>query len=240
PSLRWTSDHGVGSGAPRLIVGNLRAHRELEAALADFHGAPAALLFSSGYQANLGVLQALAGPDDVILSDRLNHASIVDGCRLSPARVEIYAHADPSDLARRLARAGGRRRFVVTDTVFSMDGDLAPLREIRELCDRHAAFLVADEAHATGVLGPGGRGLGAELGVALDVHVATLGKALGTFGAYVTGSRTLVDLLANRARSFIFTTAPAPGLAVAARAALAVAAGDEGHRLRANLQAHVA
>jgi 8-amino-7-oxononanoate synthase len=240
PDLRLPTDHGIGSGASRLIVGNLRAHRDLEAALAAFHGAPAALLFSSGYQANLGVLQALAGPEDIILSDRLNHASIIDGCRLSRARIDVYAHADPADLERRLARAGKRRRFVVTDTVFSMDGDRAPLHELRELCDRHDAYLIADEAHATGVLGPGGRGLAAELGIRLDVHMATLGKALGTFGAYVTGPQNLVDLLINRARSFIFTTAPPPGLAIAARAALGLVAGDSGDRLRATLHGHIA
>lgn len=240
PGLRLTTDHGVGSGASRLIVGNLRAHRDLELALADFHGAPAALLFSSGYQANVGVLQALAGPGDVILSDRLNHASIVDGCRLSRAHVEVYPHGDVTEVEARLAQAGGRRRFVVTDTVFSMDGDLAPLGALRQLCDRFGAFLIADEAHATGVLGPMGRGLAADLGVPLDVHLATLGKGLGTFGAYVTGSRTLIELLANRARSFIFTTAPPPGLAVAARAALAIAAGAEGHILRSKLHAHIA
>jgi 8-amino-7-oxononanoate synthase len=240
PALRVTSDQGVGAGASRLIVGNLRAHRDLENALAAFHGTDSALLFSTGYQANLGVLQALAGPDDVIHSDRLNHASIIDGCRLSGARVEVYAHADVDDLERRLATTPGRRRFVVTDTVFSMDGDRAPLREIRAACDRFDAYLVVDEAHATGVVGPGGRGVAADLDVRPDVHMATLGKALGTFGAYVTGSGTLVDFLANRARSFIFTTAPPPGLARAARAALAVAGGDEGDRLRDALRSRIA
>jgi 8-amino-7-oxononanoate synthase len=240
PALRLRGDFGAGAGASRLIVGNLRPHRDLELALAEFHGAPAALFFTSGYQANVGVLQALAGPEDVIFSDALNHASIIDGCRLSRARVEVYQHNDPADLERRFLGSPGRRRFVVTDTLYSMDGDLAPLRELRALCDQHQAYLIADEAHSTGVLGPGGRGLAAALGVRLDVHVATLGKALGTFGAYVIGSQALIDTLINRARSFIFTTAPPPGLAATARAAVALAASAEGDRLRRQLDEHVA
>jgi 8-amino-7-oxononanoate synthase len=229
---------GVGAGAARLIVGNLPAHGRLEARLAAFHDAASALLFSTGYQANLGVLAALAGPEDAIFSDALNHASLIDGARLARAQVHVYRHADPADLERRLAAQPARRRFIVTDTVFSMDGDLAPLAQLRRVADAHGAYLITDEAHATGVLGPGGRGLAAAVGVVPDVHIATLSKALGTFGAYVTGPRSLTDYLLHRARSFVFTTGLPPSVAAAADAAVAVAAtGDD---LRGRLFARVA
>ncbi len=207
----------------------------LEAELARFHHAEAALLFNSGYQANLGVLSALAGPEDAIFSDALNHASLIDGCRLSRAKVHVYAHGDPADLDDRLAKHPARRRFVVTDTVFSMDGDLAPLVSLRQIADRHGAFLVVDEAHSTGVLGHQGRGLAAALDVRPDVHVATLGKAFGAFGAYVTGDRVLIDFLLNRARSFVFTTALPASIASAAMAAVILAAGPEGDSRRTRL-----
>jgi 8-amino-7-oxononanoate synthase len=226
---------GVGAGASRLIAGTSRSHRELERALADFHGADAALVFSSGYQANLGVLPALAGPEDAVFSDALNHASIVDGCRLSRARVVVYDHTDTDDLAAKLAATRARRRFIVTDTVFSMDGDVAPLGTLRQVADAAGAYLIIDEAHATGVLGPSGRGAAAAAGVQPDVHLATLGKALGTFGAYVTGARPLIDWLANRARSFVFTTAMPPAMAAAATAGLRIVASVEGDRLRSAL-----
>jgi 8-amino-7-oxononanoate synthase len=234
-------EDGAGSGASRLIVGNLRPHRRLEAQLATFHVVEAALLFNSGYQANVGALSALAGPEDVILSDQLNHASLIDGCRLSRARVEVYSHADVDDLQRRLrASRSARRRFIVTDSVFSMDGDLAPLRELRAVADAHDAALIVDEAHATGVRGPGGRGLAAELGVNPDVHVATFSKAFGGFGAYAAGSRTLVEYLLNRARSFVFTTALPPSVAAMAAAAIHVSASDRGEALRRSLEARIA
>jgi 8-amino-7-oxononanoate synthase len=231
---------GVGAGAARLIAGNQPPHLRLEAALASFHQREAALLFNSGYQANVGVLSALAGPDDVLFSDQLNHASIIDGCRLARAQIRVYSHADPADLERALIGSPGRRRFIVTDTLFSMDGDLAPLAELRRLADRHGAFLVVDEAHATGVLGPDGRGLADAIGVRADVHIATLGKALGAFGAYVTGDRALIDYLLHRARSFVFTTALPASVAAAAHAALAIAAGPEGSQRRARLEALIA
>lgn len=232
-------EEGVGAGAARLIVGNLPAHRRLETAVARFHGGEAALLFPSGYQANVGTIAALAGPEDAVFSDALNHASVIDGCRLSRARTCVYRHRDVGHLAELLAANPARRRFIVTDTVFSMDGDLAPLAELRRLADVHAAYLVIDEAHATGVLGRQGRGLADAEGVRADVHVATLGKALGAAGAYVVGSRVLVDFLLHRARSFVFTTAAPPSIAAAACAALDVCLSAEGAALRVSLADNV-
>jgi 8-amino-7-oxononanoate synthase len=229
---------GAGAGAARLIVGNLPAHRRLERRLAAFLETESALLFNSGYQANVGIVAALAGPDDAVFSDALNHASLIDGCRLSRAAVHVYRHLDLDHLDAQLTATRARRRFVVTDTVFSMDGDLAPLRPLRALADRHGAFLVLDEAHATGVFGPGGRGLAAREGVRADVHIATLGKALGTAGAFVAGSRTLVDFLLHRARSFVFTTAPPPSIAAGAAAAVDICLSAEGDARRATLAAH--
>jgi 8-amino-7-oxononanoate synthase len=230
---------GVGSGASRLIAGNLRPHRRLEESLADFHGAEAALLFNSGYQANIGIVSALAGPGDVIFSDALNHASLIDGCRLSKASIQVYPHRDLAELERLLAAGGARRRFIISDSVFSMDGTLAPLRELKRLSEQHGAVLVVDEAHATGTVGPSGRGLASALDVTVDVHMATLSKALGAFGAYVTGSRNLVDFLMNRARSFVFTTALPPSVAAAGLAAIALTRSPVGDTLRAALRARV-
>jgi 8-amino-7-oxononanoate synthase len=231
---------GLGAGASRLIAGNLAAHQRLEAKLAHFHQREAALLFNAGYLANLGVITALANPEDIIFSDELNHASIVDGCRLSRARIAIFSHRGVEDLAQGLRSAAGfRRRFIITDSLFSMDGDLAPLREYRALADQFDASLIVDEAHATGVFGEMGRGLAAELDVPVDVHIATLGKSFGAFGAYVTGSRVLIDFLINRARSFIFTTALPPAVIAAAEAALDLIAGAEGEQLRERLRANI-
>lgn len=230
------AEEGVGAGASRLIVGNQHAHRQLEEVLARYHEVPAALVFGSGYQANLGVLSALAGPEDLVLSDALNHASLIDGCRLSRARVEVYPHASLAAVERLLREAvHARRRFVVTDTVFSMDGDVAPLVQLRALADRYEAVLIVDEAHATGVLGPGGRGACAALGVRPDVHMGTLSKALGAYGAYVAGSQHLIDYLVNAARSFVFTTALPPAVCAAAQAGLALAVGPRGDQLRTAL-----
>jgi 8-amino-7-oxononanoate synthase len=213
---------GAGSGAARLVAGDLPVHAALEGRLASWKGAEAALLFGAGYLANAGIPAALAGPEDAIFSDELNHASIIDGCRLARAEVVRYRHADAQELSDRLARTRARRKLVVTDSVFGMDGDAAPLRDIADACDRHGAMLYVDEAHAAGVLGPTGAGLAEELGVAdrVDVHMGTLGKALGSFGAYVAGSRRLVDLLVSRARTFVFTTALPPAACGAALAAL--------------------
>lgn len=232
---RW----GAGSGAARLVTGGTRLHDDLEATLAEFKRTEAALLFSSGYMANLGVLAALAGREDVIFSDELNHASIIDGVRLSRAAVRVYGHCDAEHLAELLAgNRSARRRIVVTDTVFSMDGDLAPLSELAAVCEREGAILVADEAHATGVVGSGGRGAVAHSGCEGRVHaiVGTLSKALGAAGGFVAGSAELIAFLRNRARPFVFDTALPASPVAAALAALEVLTAEPGlaDRARAN------
>jgi 8-amino-7-oxononanoate synthase len=214
---------GTGSGASRLIAGNLKVLSDLEARIAEFKGVEAALVFGSGYLANLGTIPTLAGPQDVILSDELNHASLIDGCRLARAQVTVYRHCDCDHLKTMLTQArGARRRIIVTDSVFSMDGDIAPLAEIVELARRHQAAVMIDEAHALGMLGPKGAGLASALSLEreIDVQMGTLSKSLGSYGAYVAGSRALIDLLINRARSFVFTTGLPPASAAAACAAI--------------------
>ena len=214
---------GCGSGASRLISGSMAVHHELEARLAALKKTEAALVFPTGYHANVGVLSALMGPGDTILSDGLNHASIIDGCRLSRAEVRVYPHGDTQALDALLAACPpSGQRLIVTDTVFSMDGDLAPLAELVELARRYDAWLMVDEAHATGVFGPHGGGLVEQAGLEerVDIHMGTLGKALGGIGAYVAGSRALIDWLVNRARSFIYTTGMPPAAAASALAAL--------------------
>ncbi|MEA2198340.1 MAG: 8-amino-7-oxononanoate synthase [Solirubrobacteraceae bacterium] len=219
-ALRW----GAGSGASRLISGNMQPHRELEARLAAFEGYERALLFGSGYLANTGTIAALAGPGEVVFSDELNHASIIDGCRLSRAETVVYRHNDVAHLESLLEAAAGTPALIVTDGVFSMDGDVAPLPQLLELARRFGARLMVDEAHATGALGPGGRGAVAAAGLSgeVDIVMGTLGKALGSYGAYVCANAETVDYLINRARPFIFSTAPPPPVVGAARAALAV------------------
>jgi 8-amino-7-oxononanoate synthase len=215
-ALRW----GAGTGSARLVTGAQTVHRDLEDALAAWKQVEAVRLFSSGYLANLGVVTALAGRGDTIVSDELNHASIIDACRLSGAEVRVYRHADPAHAESLLADAPGRR-LLVTDGVFSMDGDLAPLPALCDAAERHGAAVVVDDAHGSGVLGPDGRGTAAALGCEGRVHaiVATLSKALGSTGGYVAGSQRLVDWLTNRARGFIFDTAlGAPAVAAALRA----------------------
>ncbi|HEV7769939.1 MAG TPA: 8-amino-7-oxononanoate synthase [Solirubrobacterales bacterium] len=217
-AMRW----GAGAGASRLISGNMEPHRNLESRLAEFKGYEAALLFGSGYLANTGVIAALAGRDEVVFSDELNHASIVDGCRLSRAETFVYRHRDLEHLAWGLREAGGRGALIVSDGVFSMDGDVAPLGELLELAQRHDCRLMVDEAHATGALGPGGRGSVAAAGLSgeVDVVVGTLGKALGSYGAYVCAGAETVEFLVNTARPFVFSTALPPASAAAALAAL--------------------
>ena len=226
--------HGVGSGASRLVVGDTVAHQRLETRLAAFERSEAALLFNSGYAANVGTLQALVGPEDAVFSDALNHASLIDGCRLSRARIVVYPHADVEALERALASTPARRRLVVTDSVFSMDGDHAPLREIVEVCRAHRAALLVDEAHATGVLGPRGAGLCEELGLegVVDVRMGTLSKALGGLGAYICASRAVVELVLNRARPLVFSTALPAALCAAAEAAVDLVEYDEAVRAR--------
>lgn len=216
---------GVGAGAARLVTGNLAVHEALERRVAAFKETEAAILFGSGYTANLGTISALVGRDDLILSDRLNHASLIDGCRLSRARLRVYRHRDLESLEEQLKKSQGfRRRLVVTDSVFSVDGDLAPLAEIADLADRYGAMLMVDEAHSTGVFGDRGSGLAHRLGVAgrVQVHMGTLSKAVGVIGGYVAGDRTLIDYLRNRARSFIFTTAIPAACCSAAMAAIEI------------------
>jgi len=217
-ALRW----GVGAGASRLVSGTMTVHRRLEQRIAEFKDTDAALLFGSGYLANSGVVSALAGPGEVVYSDELNHASIVDGCRLARAETVVYRHADVEHLEWCVRQAGGRRGVVVTDSVFSMDGDVAPLAELCDLADEHDLRLVVDEAHGTGALGPGGRGAVAEAGLEgrVDVIVGTLGKALGSYGAFAACSARMAEYLTNRARSFIFSTALPPPVVAAALAAL--------------------
>ena len=231
---RW----GTGAGAARLVAGSRPVHAELENELATWKKADRALLFPTGYAANVGVLSALAGPDVLLLSDELNHASIVDGCRMARGRgaeVVVYPHGDAEAVDRSLRNAGAARRsMVVTDTVFSMGGDLAPLEELAGICARHGSLLVLDEAHA--VLGPEP----ATGDVEHLLRVGTLSKSLASLGGFVAGPVTLVELLTNRARPFIFTTASPPAVAAAALAALRVLRSPEGDRLRAALAARVA
>ncbi len=231
-ALRW----GAGAGASRLVSGNMEPHRRLEARLAAFKGYEAALLFGSGYLANTGTVAALAGRDEVVFSDELNHASIVDGCRLSRAETFVYRHGDLEHLAWGLSEAGERAALIVSDGIFSMDGDVAPLPELLELARRHGCRLLVDEAHATGALGPGGRGTVAAAGLSgeVDVVVGTLGKALGSYGAYVCAAAETVDLLVNTARPFIFSTAPPPPSVAAAEAALELVTAERVERLQAN------
>jgi glycine C-acetyltransferase/8-amino-7-oxononanoate synthase len=218
-ALRW----GSGAGASRLVSGTMTVHRRLEERLAAFECSEACVLFGAGYLANLGVIGALAGPGDTVFSDALNHASIVDGCRASRAEIVVYRHLDCDHLERCLCDRGGEgRRLIVTDSVFSMDGDVAPLAEIVRLAREHDARVVVDEAHATGALGDGGRGAVAQAGLQgeVDVLVGTLSKALGSYGAYVCANRPTVEYLVNSARPLIFSTAPSPPAAAGALAAL--------------------
>ncbi len=213
---------GVGAGASRLVSGNMEVHARLEVALAEFKGYERCVLFGSGYLANAGIVAALAREGEVVLSDELNHASIVDGCRLARAETSVYRHADLEHLASRLREAGGRASLIVTDGVFSMDGDVAPLAGIVELARRHGARVVVDEAHGIGAVGPGGRGAVAAAGLEgeVDVLVGTLGKAIGSYGAYACCDETTARYLVNTARTLIFSTALPPPAVAAALAAL--------------------
>jgi len=221
-AARAAMRYGVGAGASRLVSGNMTVHHRLEKRLAEFKRTDRCLLFGSGYLANTGVIAALAGEGDVVFSDELNHASIVDGCRLAGAETFVYEHLDVEHLAWGLEEASGRGSLIVTDGVFSMDGHVAPLAEIVELARRHDARVLVDEAHATGVLGPGGRGAVAAAGLTdeVDVIVGTLGKALGGYGAFVCCSDQIARYLTNTARTLIFSTGPAPPSVAAALAAI--------------------
>jgi 8-amino-7-oxononanoate synthase len=258
---------GAGAGASRLICGSLAPHHELEETVAHFKGTEAALSFSSGYATAIGTICSLLGKDDVIILDKLVHACIVDAARLSGAKIRVFAHNDPDDLEEKLKWSnrrgeqhesqtsttilsgtritrpseGKHRTLVVTESIFSMDGDAAPLREIVALKEKYGAWLMVDEAHATGLYGKHRRGLAEELGVSdkIEIQMGTLGKALGASGGYISGSRGLVDFLVNRARSFIFSTAPVPAAAAAAQAAIEFVQSGEGKLRQESLWARV-
>lgn len=236
-----TRELGAGSGASRLVSGTMPTHAALEERIARFKGTAAALLFNSGYAANTGILQGLFGPDDVIFSDELNHASIIDGCRLARARTVVYPHCDVEALAELMAREKPQRKgrwLIVTDGVFSMDGDMAPLAELCDLKERYDALLMVDDAHGTGVLGEQGRGTGEHLNCLdrIDLHMGTLGKALGCSGAYLAAERVVIDTLINNSRSFIFSTSLPPGVPAAAMAAFDLVDSSEGRALREKLE----
>ena len=238
-AARW----GAGSGGSRLLTGTQPPHAALERHLAAFKGTEDAVVFATGYMANLGTISALCGKGDAILSDELNHASIIDGCRLSRAAVTVYRHGDMDDLGRALgAVRGARRVLVVSDAVFSMDGDRLDLPRFLALCRGHGAVSMIDEAHATGVLGATGRGLTEHFGCKPDIILGTLSKALGSEGGFVCASRTVCDYLRNRSRSFIFSTAPGPGAMAAADAALSILEAEPGRaaELRAKAARFVA
>ena len=224
-AIRALERYGCGAGASRSISGSMELHHELEERIARFKGCEAALLFSTGYMANIGLLTTLFSEGDLILSDEFNHASIVDGCRLSRAEVWVYRHRDMDHLEVLLKKTSSYRQgLIVIDGVFSMDGDITPLPEIRALADRCGALVMVDDAHATGVLGRGGRGTAEHFGMMgqIEVQMGTLGKALGGFGAYVAGSRVLIDYLINRCRTFMYTTALPPAVAAMTLAALEI------------------
>jgi 8-amino-7-oxononanoate synthase len=233
-SIRATERFGTSSTASRLVSGTMDIHEQLEAAITDFHGSDTALIFNNGYAANTGIISALVGRGDVIFSDRLNHASIIDGALLSGARLIRYPHNDHAALAVLLQKHRGTgRALIVTDGVFSMDGDIAPLRELVELKQLYNSLLMVDDAHGSGVLGGQGRGVAELLQVSdIDVKMGTFGKALGSFGAYASVSFEIRDLLINRARSFIFSTSLPPSVLGASLAAIDIVRSPEGKQLR--------
>jgi 8-amino-7-oxononanoate synthase len=234
--------YGVGAGASRLVSGNLHPYEELERKLAVFKAKEAALVFSSGYAANVGTITALVGEGDVVILDKLDHASIIDGARQSDATIRVYPHKNLKKLEAILDQCGSfRRKLIVTETVFSMDGDLAPLGEIVELKERHGAWLMIDEAHATGLYASNRRGLAEAVGVEdrIEITLGTLSKALGCLGGFVVGSQLLIDFLRNRARSFIYSTALPPAVCAAAGAAVDFVMSGAGHERRDRLWRNV-
>ncbi|MGC3959019.1 MAG: 8-amino-7-oxononanoate synthase [Verrucomicrobiota bacterium] len=245
-TIQATEKFGAGAGASRLICGSLAPFHEMEESLAAFKGTEAALTFSTGYATAVGTITALLGKDDIIILDKLVHASIVDAAKLSGAKLRVFAHNDLHDLEEILQWSGKARSeksqvLLVTESIFSMDGDAAPLREIVALKEQYGAWLMVDEAHATGLYGQNRRGLAEELGVSnrIEIQMGTLGKALGASGGYICGSRALADFLINRARSFIFSTAPAPAAVGAAQAGIRLVQSDEGASRATQLWKHV-
>jgi len=261
-AIKATQKFGVGAGASRLICGSLAPFHELEETLAAFKGTEAALTFSTGYATAIGTITALLGKDDIIIVDKLVHASIVDAAKLSGAKLRVFAHNDLSDLedilkwathrraadlksaessTKELPTASRQHILIVTESVFSMDGDTAPLKEMVALKEKYGAWLMVDEAHATGLCGTNRRGLAEALGVSdrIEIQMGTLGKALGASGGYICGSRALIDFLINRARSFIFSTAPVPAAAAAAAAAVKLIQSSVGHALTESLWTRV-
>ena len=227
---------GVGSSASRLVAGDSPLHHQLETGLASYLDQEATLLFPTGYQANIGAITALTGTGDHIVSDAANHASLIDGCRLSRATVTIYPHADVEAAQRALAKyPAARRTFLITESIFSMDGDRAPLVDLATACNESGANLIVDEAHALGALGPNGKGICAETGIRPAVTIGTLGKAFGTSGGFVAGSPAVINTLVNRARTYIYTTAPALPILAATLTALEIVSSTEGDRLRRRL-----
>lgn len=250
-AIRAVDRFGAGAGASRLICGSLKPFHELEEALADFKMSEACLTFSTGYAAAVGCISAVIESDDIVIIDKLVHASIVDAARLSGAKLRVFKHNDLNDLQRILEWAdeqnrptdtGRRNVLIVTESVFSMDGDVAPLKEIVALKDRHGAWLMVDEAHATGTFGKRRSGLIEHLGLSgrVEIQMGTLGKAIGAAGGFICGSRKLIDLLINSARSFIFSTAPVPASAAAAKAGIELIQGNEGGERSARLKERVA
>jgi len=240
-SCRATRELGTGSGASRLISGSLQLHHQLEERLAAFKGTEAALVYNTGYAANNGIIQGLLGADDLVFSDSLNHASIIDGCRLSGARIAVFPHNDMAALAAMMKKEQPSRKgrwLIVVDGVFSMDGDLAPLDHLVALKEEYDAWLMVDDAHGGGVLGDQGRGTGEFFGCHdnIDLQMGTFGKAFGSFGAYLTAKQAIVDTLINRSRSFIFSTSLPPAVLAANLAALDLVASEEGKKRRIQLE----
>jgi len=233
-AIRALERYGCGAGASRSVSGTTELHRELEERIARFKGSEAALILSTGYMANIGLLTTLVGTGDLIVSDELNHASIVDGCRLSRAETWVYRHRAMDHLEALLKRSTHHRRLIVTDGIFSTEGAIAPLPEIRQLADRYGALVMVDDAHATGVLGREGRGTGEHFDMMgkIEIQMGTLGKALGGFGAYVAGTQDLIDYLINCCRPFIYTTAIPPAVAAMALAALEIVEKEPQRRAR--------
>jgi len=228
-AIKAVQQSGIGTGASRLVCGNMDAHQQLEGTIARFKGVEACLMFSAGYMANIGVIASLFGREDIVFSDKLNHASIVDGIRLSRAEYRRYPHCNMEALEAMLKNSSEyKKRVIITDSVFSMDGDVAPLDQIVSLAKRYSCWVMVDEAHAVGVMGANGRGAAEYFGVEdeIDIHMGTLSKAAGSFGAYCCGSKKLVDFLINHARSFIYTTGLPPSIAAASARAIEIIESD--------------